>query len=105
MKGRKTGGRKKGAPNKTTQALKDAVLEAARLAGGGDDDGVVRYLEQQAKINPAPFMSLLGRVLPMTVAGDPDNPITTVKRIERVIVPGTAGDLADTDAEGIPTAH
>jgi hypothetical protein len=70
MKGRKTGGRKKGAPNKTTQALKDAVLEAARLAGGGDDDGVVRYLEQQAKINPAPFMSLLGRVLPMTVAGE-----------------------------------
>jgi hypothetical protein len=65
----KTGGRQKGTTNKTTQALKEMILEAANLAGGGGPDGTVRYLEQQAKANPASFMGLLGRVLPMTVAG------------------------------------
>lgn len=66
--GRKTGGRQKGTRNKTTQALKDAILEAAKLAG--DKDGLVGYLQQQAKDNPAPFMSLLGRVLPLTTEVD-----------------------------------
>jgi hypothetical protein len=42
-RGQKTGGRKKGTPNKTTQALKEAVLEAAALAG--DKDGLVGYLK------------------------------------------------------------
>ena len=64
MKGQKTGGRKKGTPNKTTQQLKDAILHAAELAG--DKDGLVGYLQRQAALNPAPFMSLLGKVLPMT---------------------------------------
>ena len=62
--GVKTGGRQKGTRNKTTQALKDAILEAARLAG--DEEGLVGYLQKQATDNPAPFMSLLGKVLPLT---------------------------------------
>lgn len=62
-RGQKTGGRQKGTPNKTTQALKDAVLEAAALAG--DKGGLVGYLQMQARMNPAPFMALLGKVLPM----------------------------------------
>lgn len=66
-------GRPAGTPNKTTQLLKDAILMAAQQAGG--KHGLVGYLQQQAKDNPGPFMSLLGKVLPMTVAGDPDNPI------------------------------
>lgn len=72
-KGRKTGGRQKGTPNKTTALLKDAVLEAAQAAGGGDRDGLVKYLTQQAIQNPGPFMSLLGKVLPMQVAGTDEN--------------------------------
>ena len=35
-KGRKTGGRKKGTPNKTTQAAKDAIALAAERLGGVD---------------------------------------------------------------------
>lgn len=61
-------GRVKGVPNKTTALLKDAILQAAKNAGGGDD-GLVKYLTLQAMENPGPFMSLLGKVMPMQVEG------------------------------------
>lgn len=77
-------GRPKGVPNKTTALLKDAILLAAQRAGGGNEDGIANYLAEQAEKNPGPFMSLLGKVLPMTVAGDADNPVFIAK-IERVI--------------------
>lgn len=69
----KTGGRKKGTPNKTTALLKDAILKAADNAGG--PQGLIGYLQTQAAANPGPFMALLGKVLPMQIGGDPDNPI------------------------------
>ena len=59
-----------GVPNKTTTLLKDAVLMAAETAGGGNPDGLVNYLVAQAKQNPGPFISLLGKVLPMQVLGE-----------------------------------
>ncbi|WFP89825.1 hypothetical protein [Ensifer adhaerens] len=74
-------GRPKGAQNKTTALLKDAILKAAEQAGDGD---MVEYLTLQARTNPGPFMALLGKVLPMQIAGDPDNPI--IHAIERRIV-------------------
>jgi hypothetical protein len=61
-------GRKKGVPNKTTALLKDAILKAAESAGG--PQGLVGYLETQARENPGPFLALLGKVLPMQIAGD-----------------------------------
>ena len=76
-------GRKKGSLNKTTALLKDAILKAATDAGDGD---MAKYLKQQAIANPGPFMTLLGKVLPTQVAGDPDNPVNVVHRIERHIV-------------------
>ena len=79
----KTGGRKKGTPNKTTALLKDAILKAATDAGDGD---LSAYLLQQANSNPTAFLTLLGKVLPMQVGGNPDNPVETIHRIERVIV-------------------
>lgn len=74
-------GRPKGAQNKTTALLKDAILKAAEQAGDGD---MVEYLTVQARINPGPFMALLGKVLPMQITGDPDNPLRTITRIELV---------------------
>lgn len=65
-RGVKTGGRQKGTPNKTTALLKDAILKAATDAGNGD---MAVYLKRQAIENPGPFMSLLGKVLPMQVDG------------------------------------
>ena len=70
--GHKTGGRKAGTPNKTTALLKDAILKAATDAGNGD---LAQYLRGQAQENPAAFMALLGKVLPLQMTGDPDNPL------------------------------
>jgi hypothetical protein len=69
-KGKAGPGRPKGSVNKTTALLKDSILEAAGKAGGAD--GIVGYLTLQAQENPGPFMSLLGKVLPvdMTTGGD-----------------------------------
>jgi hypothetical protein len=66
-------GRRKGTPNKTTALLKDAILKAATNAGGGD---LAQYLELQARVNPGPFMSLLGKVLPMQLTGDDGKSLT-----------------------------
>jgi hypothetical protein len=56
-------GRPKGALNKQNKELKDMILAALDGAGG------IKYLQAQADQNPAAFMSLIGRVLPMTING------------------------------------
>ena len=61
-------GRPKGSPNKITADLKRAILEAAEAAGG--PLGTVGYLTVQATENPASFMTLLGKVLPLDVNGN-----------------------------------
>jgi hypothetical protein len=66
-------GRPKGVPNRTTTELKEMILGALDGVGG------VRYLQKQAKESPAAFLTLIGKVLPMTVAGDKDgDPIKLV---------------------------
>jgi hypothetical protein len=72
-KGKPGPGRPKGKPNKTTALLKDAIIQAAENAGGSF--GLVGYLQMQANANPGPFMALLGKVLPMQIVGDKDNPV------------------------------
>lgn len=88
----KTGGRKKGTPNKNTAILKDAILTAAQLAGGGDENGLVNYLQTQATANPGPFMALLGKVMPLQIAGDAENPLVTITKIELVAADGNRPD-------------
>ena len=77
-------GRVKGTPNKTTALLKDAILQAGQAAGG--NGGLVGYLTLQAQENPGPFMALLGKVLPMQIAGDPDAPLVH-KIVSEVVYP------------------
>ena len=74
-------GRPKGAKNKTTALLKDAILKAAEAAGGGDKDGMVKYLTDQATANPGPFLALLGKVLPLQVAGTDEDGEPTELRV------------------------
>lgn len=69
--GERRGGRKPGVPNKLSGDVKAMILAALDEAGGID------YLLEQSKNNPSAFMTLLGKVLPMTVGGDPNNPIAT----------------------------
>lgn len=79
-------GRPKGTPNKTTAKLKDAILLAAEKSGGDTKgrDGLVGYLKRVADEDVKAFSGLLGKVLPIQVAGDKDNPIVTVTRVEMV---------------------
>ena len=68
-RGRKTGGRKKGTPNKFNADLRSMILAALHEAGGQD------YLLKQALENSTSFNGLLGRVLPLQVQGDEDKPL------------------------------
>jgi hypothetical protein len=64
----KTGGRQRGTPNKTTVALKTAILNAFDQVGGED------YLVTVAKSDPRTFCTLLGRVLPTEVNAEINPP-------------------------------
>lgn len=80
-------GRKKGVPNKTTGMLKEMILKAL------DDAGGIDYLKEQATENPTAFMTLVGKVLPLQIAGDKDNPLNVITEVRRVIVdPSAATD-------------
>ncbi|WP_380823353.1 hypothetical protein [Sphingobium xenophagum] len=83
--GHKTGGRKKGTPNKLTGQVKEMILEALDRKGGAD------YLERQAEENPVAFMGLVGKVLPMTVAGPGENGEHVITTITRRVVNASEG--------------
>lgn len=76
---KKTGGRVAGTPNKLTAELKDMILKALDEAGG------VKYLKSTAASNPAAFLSLVGKVLPLQVTGAGGGAIQ-FQRIDRRIV-------------------
>jgi len=63
-KGKKTGGRQKGTPNKTTAALKDAILNAFEEVGGQ------AYLVMVANTDPRTFCTLLAKVMPQEINAD-----------------------------------
>jgi hypothetical protein len=62
-------GRPKGSLNKTTAAIKDMVTQALEEAGGVD------YLIGQASSNPTAFLTLVGKVIPLQVAGSLDHQV------------------------------
>lgn len=79
-KGEKRPGQGKRGPNKTTKALKDMIL------GALDEKGGQAYLARQAEENPGAFLTLIGKVLPTTLAGDPNAPIIT-KTVREIVDP------------------
>ena len=73
----KTGGRRKGTPNRTSQLLKDAVLQAAEIQGNKINkdkqlSGLIKYLQFIAAEHPAQFCTLLNRVMPLQIGGEQD---------------------------------
>jgi hypothetical protein len=57
-------GRPKGSPNKIQAAVKEMIIQAL------DDAGGVEYLVAQSRDNPTAFLTLVGKVLPLQVAGE-----------------------------------
>ena len=81
-KGKERGpGRPKGMPNKATAQLKEMILGALDASGG------VEYLTERANDprTASAFLSLIGKVLPMTIANEDGNAFK-VSVIERRIV-------------------
>lgn len=70
-------GRPKGAVNKTTKALKEMILCAL------DDAGGQAYLVRQAEENPTAFMTLIGKVLPLSLDGKVDSSVTVISGVPR----------------------
>ena len=62
-------GRPPGLANKATRTLKTAILNAFEKVGGEE------YLIRVAREDPKTFCTLLGKVLPTQLAGDPDTPL------------------------------
>lgn len=64
-------GRPKGSHNKVTRELKDMILAALDKSGG------IAYLTERANDpkTAGAFLTLLGKVLPMQLSGDPDAPL------------------------------
>ena len=69
-------GRPKGAINRFTRDVKELILRSLETVGGE------KYLVQLAIENPASYATLLGKVLPTTIGGDPNgSPIQTTMEI------------------------
>src|SRR4029077_8975075 len=78
-------GKKKGTLNRVTKDLKAAILGALEAAGG--KEGSVGYLRRLAIENSSAFASLLGKVLPTTLAAsDSDGGLGVKMVFERHIV-------------------
>lgn len=76
-KGRKkTGGRKKGTPNKVTSSVKEAIMKAFDELGGE------KYLVEVAKQDHRTFCSLLGRVLPKEISASIDTDLSLMTNEE-----------------------
>ena len=65
---------------------KGTVIKVVGVGGAGGKGGTVGYLTAKAKENPTAFLSLLGKVLPMQIGSDEDNPLKMVHEIKRTVV-------------------
>lgn len=70
-------GRKAGVPNKTTTALKEAILAAGAQSGndGKGKGGLQGYLKRVADEDVKAFSGLLGKVLPLQITGEGGGPV------------------------------
>lgn len=87
--GKKTGGRKKGTPNKTTLTLKEGILEAYEKSGG------VEYLLGIAKKDPKTFCALLAKLIPSEVKADLTSSDGSMQPVRIELVSPNAQDSED----------
>jgi hypothetical protein len=94
-------GRPKGSLNKNTKALKDMILAALSKLGGED------YLVALGRENSSAFTSLVGKVLPTTLAAsDSDGGASTQITFTRVIVhPGGHREIEGVSPKALPAPN
>jgi len=80
--GKKTGGRKKGTPNKNTIIAKDMIAEVAERLGG--TDRMVKWAKEDPRNESAFWTTIYPKMLPLQLTGDAENPVAVVGKIELV---------------------
>jgi hypothetical protein len=80
---RKGRGRPKGSPNKVTAEAKAVIAAAAEALGG--TKRLVAWAKEDPQNEKAFWAQVYPKLLPLTVAGDAENPLT-IRAIERRIV-------------------
>ena len=94
-------GRPKGSQNKTTVALKEAILAAGEAAGG--KGGLVGYLQRLAIENSSAFASLLGKVLPSTLdVSDSDGGSAKIEFRRIIVHPGGREEIEGVTPKQLP---
>ena len=81
-KGIKTGGRKKGTPNKTTILAKDTIAAVAAELGGAER--MAKWAKEDPKNEAAFWTQIYPRMLPLQLAGDESAPLQMVTKVELV---------------------
>lgn len=80
--GERRGGRQKGTPNKTTKQAKDAIALAAEKLGGVDR--LVAWSRESPENEKVFWASIYTKLVPVSVGGDPDNPIIVTDARDRL---------------------
>lgn len=75
-------GRPKGSLNKTTLAAKETIAAAAEGLGG--TERLIAWAQEDPANERAFWASIYPKLIPVQVAGDPDNPLKHSMRIEFV---------------------
>lgn len=83
----KTGGRKKGTPNKVS-----ADIQAMMLASLNDGDGGKAYFIEQKRENPTAYMTMISKLLPKQVEAQIEHSGEIFSSVEINIVGTTTKD-------------
>lgn len=84
LEGKKQG-RPKGSLNKTTVAAKEAISLAFDGLGGADR--LTAWAKEDPKNESAFWTSIYPKLLPLQVAGDPENPLVVQSITRKIIRP------------------
>jgi hypothetical protein len=76
-------GRPKGSQNKLGKAVKEIIASAAEKIGG--EDRLVEWVQADPQNERAFWTSIYPKLLPLTLAGDAENPVA-IQTIERRII-------------------
>jgi hypothetical protein len=75
-------GRPKGVPNKVTQEAKLVIAEAAQKLGGVER--MVAWAQESSTNERAFWSQIYPKLIPVTVAGDANNPLRSVTLVELI---------------------
>jgi hypothetical protein len=77
-------GASKGVPNKLTTGAKEVIAQVAANIGGVAR--MTEWVRKSPENEKAFWTNIYTKLLPLQVAGDKDNPLSVIHRIERTIV-------------------